>query len=78
MTRLKLILSGAYWLVAAFLLWEGYKGDAALYAANPVNHTPAFDTFAVFVLVAIAYGVICGVWWAVAALNRRRPTVTHG
>jgi hypothetical protein len=78
MTRLKIILAALYWAIAAFLLWSGYVGDKEIYAASttPVNHTPEFDVFAMFVIVAIVFAVISGAWWGISAL-RRRP-VAHG
>lgn len=71
--RPQIILSLVYWVVAAFLLWRAYIGDAAIDAASttPVTHSPAFDTFAAFVIVAIVYAVACGVWWGIAAMRRR-------
>lgn len=76
--RPQIIFSILYWVVAAFLLWRGYIGDAEIDAASttPVTHSPAFDTFAGFIIVAIAYGVVCGIWWGVSAL-RRRSAVPH-
>jgi hypothetical protein len=73
MKRLKLVLSLAYWLVVAALLWIGYVGDAEIDRASttPVTHSPAFDTAACFGLAVIAYGVVCAVWWATVRLTRR-------
>ena len=72
MKRLPIILSAAYWLFVALFLWTGYKGDFAIYKASttPINHTPAFDTFACLGLAAVAYAIAAGIWWAVV---RFRP-----
>jgi hypothetical protein len=70
--RLPIILSAAYWLFVAVFLRMGYQGDVDIYKASPtpINHTPAFDTFACFGLAAVAYAVAAGIWWAVV---RFRP-----
>ena len=72
MKRLAIILSAAYWLVIAVVLWLGYKGDVEIDKASttPVTHSAAFDTFAAFGLAAVVYAVAAGVWWAVV---RFRP-----
>ncbi len=47
-----------YWLIVAFLLWGGYKGDVAIDKASTTPVTPH------------AYGVAAGIWWVVV---RFRP-----
>ena len=78
--RPQIIFSILYWAVAALLLWRGYVGDAAIDAAStsPVTHSPAFDTLAGLFVVAVVFGVVCGVWWGVAAIMKKRTAVPNG
>lgn len=72
MTRLPIILSAAYWIIAVFLLWEGYRGDAEMdrLSASPVTHSPVFDVAVSFGLVAIVYLVAAAIWWGVVKIAR--------
>jgi hypothetical protein len=71
--RLQVILSVLYWLVVGVVLWFGYIGDEQIDQASktPVTHSAAFDTMAVLGLAAIAYAIVCAVWWAATKLTRR-------
>jgi hypothetical protein len=79
MTKLQVSLSLLYWAIAAPVLWLGYIGDSAIDAASTtrVTHSAAFDVFAMFLVIAVAYAAIGGVWWAIAAWRRRaaRPPI---
>ncbi|HEY1750758.1 MAG TPA: hypothetical protein VGG29_05815 [Caulobacteraceae bacterium] len=72
MTRLQMILTAAYWLFAAAVLWLGYEGDAEIdrLSLTPVTHSAAFDAAGGLGLAAIVYVVAAAIWWGVSRLVR--------
>ncbi|HEY3797486.1 MAG TPA: hypothetical protein VGL58_03965 [Caulobacteraceae bacterium] len=75
MSRLRLILSVAYWLIAGGLLWLGYQGDVDIDRASttPVTHSAAFDAAAGLGLALVVYLAAAAIWWMVARVGRRAP-----
>jgi hypothetical protein len=71
--KLPLILSTVYWLITAAVLWIGYVGDEQIRAAakGPQINSAAFDVFALFLVIAVAYAILFAAWWAVTRILRR-------